>query len=127
MDLIKEIYQLIKRRARFGEVKELEAIKLYVETLKAQKELNKLKTGLKLAMENLNRFFRWQRFPDTQISGFIDSELHGKNKGVGSRVINRCRDPEALSYSCCWRSHHFDSCNSVCSTTYLSKSEKSIY
>lgn len=120
-----------------GEVKELEAIKLYVETLKAQNELNKIQTELKLAKENLNKFLgyslppdfsvlgeldqrplaiaektlldktllshplvkkkekdleyaksnlsyvKWQRFPDFTLSGFINNELDGKNKGIG--------------------------------------------
>ena len=51
---IRETHQLIAKRAELGEVKELEAIKLYVETLKAQKELTALQTELELAHENLN-------------------------------------------------------------------------
>lgn len=134
---IREIHKLIEKRARLGEVKELEAIKLYVETLKAQNELNKIQTELKLAKENLNKFLgyslppdfsvlgeldqrplaiaektlldktllshplvkkkekdleyaksnlsyvKWQRFPDFTLSGFINNELDGKNKGIG--------------------------------------------
>jgi cobalt-zinc-cadmium efflux system outer membrane protein len=53
---IQEIHRLIEKRAKLGEVKELEAIKLYVETLKAQAELNRLQTELILAKENLNKF-----------------------------------------------------------------------
>ena len=52
---IGEIYQLIKKRADLGEVKELEAIKLFVEILKAQKDLNQIKMDKELAEENLNR------------------------------------------------------------------------
>ena len=134
---IREIHKLIEKRARLGEVKELEAIKLYVEILKAQNELNKIQTELKLAKENLNKFLgyslpsdfsvlgelgyrplamvektlldktllshplvktkekdleyaksnlsyvKWQRFPDFTLSGFINNELDGKNKGIG--------------------------------------------
>lgn len=56
IDSLEEIYQLILKRVKMGEVKELEAIKLYVETLKAQNELNKVRTEFKLAKENLNKF-----------------------------------------------------------------------
>jgi cobalt-zinc-cadmium efflux system outer membrane protein len=137
LDSIKKIHKLIEKRARLGEVKELEAIKLYVETLKAQNELNKIQTELKLAKENLNKFLgyslppdfsvlgeldqrplaiaektlldktllshplvkkkekdleyaksnlsyvKWQRFPDFTLSGFINNELDGKDKGIG--------------------------------------------
>ncbi len=51
---IAEIQRLIEKRAQFGEVKELEAIKLRVETLKAQNELNKIQTELALVKERLN-------------------------------------------------------------------------
>jgi len=137
LNSLKEIHQLILKRAKLGEVKELEAIKLYVETLKAQNELNKVRTELKLAKANLNKFLgnslpsdfslqgklsykflpieeksliektllshplirkkekelekaqsnlnyvRWQRFPDPKISGFVNKEIDGRNKGVG--------------------------------------------
>ncbi len=49
-----EIQRLIEKRAQFGEVKELEVIKLRVETLKAQNELNKIRTELALVKGNLN-------------------------------------------------------------------------
>ena len=51
---LKEIHSLILKRAQLGEVKELEAIKLKVESLKAQNELNKVQTELRLAKERLN-------------------------------------------------------------------------
>jgi len=51
---ITEIQRLIEKRAQFGEVKELEVIKLRVETLKAQNELNKIRTELALVKGNLN-------------------------------------------------------------------------
>jgi cobalt-zinc-cadmium efflux system outer membrane protein len=53
---LKEIHQLILKRAQLGEAKELEAIKLYVETLKAQNELNRLQTESELAKEELNKY-----------------------------------------------------------------------
>lgn len=52
---LKAIHQLIEKRAKLGEVKELEAIKLYVETLKAQKEWHEVQTQQELAKENLNK------------------------------------------------------------------------
>jgi cobalt-zinc-cadmium efflux system outer membrane protein len=55
-DSIAEIHQLILKRAQLGEVKELEAIKLQVESLKAQNALNKIWTELELAKERLNKF-----------------------------------------------------------------------
>jgi outer membrane protein TolC len=56
LDSIQKILKLIEKRAKLGEVKELEAIKLYVETLRAQNELNRIQTDLLLARENLNKF-----------------------------------------------------------------------
>lgn len=136
LNSLREIHQLILKRVKLGEVKELEAIKLYVETLKAQNELNRVQTELKLSKENLNKFLgnslpsdfsilgslsykflsldekdlideallshplirkqqrelefsesnlsyvRWQRFPDPELSGFINKEIDGRNKGV---------------------------------------------
>jgi len=140
LNSLKEIHQLILKRVKLGEVKELEGIKLYVETLKAQNELNKVQTELRLAKENINKFLgnslpsdftiqgnlsykfvsldekslvdkallshplirkkegelefaesnlsyvRWQRFPDPKLSGFINEEIDGKNKGIGISV-----------------------------------------
>lgn len=137
LNSLEETHQLIVKRVKLGETKELEAIKLYVETLKAQNELNKIQTELKLASENLNKFLgnslppdfivlgkleyitldikeeillnkallshpqikgkekdfefaesnlsyvKWQRFPDFKLSGFINKELDGKDKGIG--------------------------------------------
>jgi cobalt-zinc-cadmium efflux system outer membrane protein len=52
---IQQIHGLIEKRARLGEVKQLEAIKLYVETLKAEKELNTIQTEKRLAKDQLNK------------------------------------------------------------------------
>ena len=137
LESLEETYQLILKRVKLGETRELEAIKLYVETLKAKNELNKTRTEWELARENLNKFLgnvlpsdfsilgkleyrpqpldeqsllskalvshplikgkekdlefaesqlkyvKWQRLPDFELSGFINEELHGKNKGIG--------------------------------------------
>ncbi len=134
---LEETHQLILKRVTLGEARELEAIKLYVEALKARNELNQIQAELRLAKENLNKFLgnslpdsfsvlgkldyapleieekafldkvllshpllkeketeleyaesrlnyvRWQRIPDFKLSGFIQNELHGKNKGIG--------------------------------------------
>ena len=53
---IQDMHKLIQKRAELGEVKELEAIKLYVEILKARKELSRLKTEIRLAKDKLNQF-----------------------------------------------------------------------
>ncbi|MEE8604421.1 MAG: TolC family protein [Candidatus Aminicenantaceae bacterium] len=53
LDSIQKIHRLIEKRAKLGEIKELEAIKLYVESLQAQRELNKIQTDLVLAKKNL--------------------------------------------------------------------------
>jgi cobalt-zinc-cadmium efflux system outer membrane protein len=55
-DSIREIHRLISKRAQLGEVKELEAIKLQVESLRAQNALNKIWTDLELAKDRLNKF-----------------------------------------------------------------------
>ncbi len=137
LDSLEEIHQLILKRVALGETRELEAIKLHVETLKARNELNRIRTELRLAKENLNKFLgnslpadfsilgrlgyrplqideqsllekarlshplikgkesylefadsqlkyvKWQRLPDFELSGFINNELDGQNKGIG--------------------------------------------
>ena len=72
LDSIQNIYELIKKRVNLGETKELEAIKLYVETLRAQNELNKIQTELRLAKENLNKFLGNLLPPDFSVSGELD-------------------------------------------------------
>ncbi|NIM90506.1 MAG: TolC family protein [Candidatus Aminicenantes bacterium] len=72
---LKEIHQLILKRAQLGEVRELEAIKLYVETLKAQNELNKVRTGLTLAKEELNKFLGDSLPPDFIILGKLSFKV----------------------------------------------------
>jgi len=66
---IQETHRLIQKRAELGEVKELEAIKLYVETLMAQKELKALSTEFDLARENLNTLLGNTLPPDFHVSG----------------------------------------------------------
>jgi cobalt-zinc-cadmium efflux system outer membrane protein len=56
LDSIQKIHRLIQKRAQLGEIKELEAIKLLVESLIAQRELNQVQTDLLLAKEKLNQY-----------------------------------------------------------------------
>jgi len=69
---IQDIYKLIQKRAELGEVKELEAIKLYVETLKARKELSRLKTEIHLAKDNLNKFLGNALPSDFSVNGQLE-------------------------------------------------------
>ena len=72
LEAIGEIYRLIKKRADLGEVKELEAIKLFVETLKAQKDLNQIKTEKELSEDNLNRLLGNMLSKNFVLSGKMD-------------------------------------------------------
>jgi len=72
LDSIKKTYQLIEKRAKLGEVKQLEAIKLNVEILKAQNELERIKTELKLAKDNLNKFLGNVLPPEFSVQGKLD-------------------------------------------------------
>ncbi len=74
LDSIQKIHRLIEKRAELGEIKELEAIKLYVETLKAQKELNQIQTELALAKEKLNQFLGNVLPPDFATTGTLTYE-----------------------------------------------------
>ena len=69
---IAEIQHLIEKRAQFGEVKELEAIKLRVETLKAQNELNKIRTELVLVKEKLNSLLNNSLPSSFSVSGLLE-------------------------------------------------------
>ena len=71
LDSIQKIHQLIEKRAKLGEIKELEAIKLYVESLQAQRELNQVQTVLLLAKEKLNLYLGNTLPPDFSISGSL--------------------------------------------------------
>jgi cobalt-zinc-cadmium efflux system outer membrane protein len=72
LDSSTEIQSLIEKRAQFGEVKELEAIKLRVETLKAQNELNKIRTELALVKESLNSLLNNSLPSNFSVRGLLD-------------------------------------------------------
>lgn len=67
-----ETHQLIKKRVELGEARELEAIKLHVEILKVQNELNKIRTESRMAMENLNKFLGNSLPQDFSILGKLE-------------------------------------------------------
>ena len=69
LDSIRKIHELIEKRAKLGEIKELEAIKLYVELLRAQNERNRVQTELTLAREHLNQFLGKTLPPDFALIG----------------------------------------------------------
>jgi len=75
LNSLKEIHQLILKRAQLGEVRELEAIKLYVETLRAHNELNKVRTEFKLAKEELNKFLGNSLPPDFFVVGKLNFKV----------------------------------------------------
>jgi outer membrane protein TolC len=69
---IEEIHRLIKVRARLGEVKELEAVKLHVETLQARNALNRVKIEERIAKDALNGFLGNVLPLDFTLSGSLD-------------------------------------------------------
>lgn len=75
LEFIKAIHELIQKRAKLGEVKELEAIKLYVETLKAQKEWHRVQIQLKLAKDTLNRLVGESLPADYSLRGELEYSL----------------------------------------------------
>ncbi len=82
LDSIQKIHRLIEKRARLGEIKELEAIKLYVESLRAQNELNRIRTELTLAQENLNQYLGKVLPSDFELLGelsYTRSDIDGES------------------------------------------------
>ena len=77
LDSILKIHQLIEKRAKLGEIRELEAIKLYVESLQAQRELNQVQTDLYLAKEKLNQYLGNMLPPDFSTIGTLGHEILG--------------------------------------------------
>jgi outer membrane protein TolC len=104
LDSIQNIYKLIKKRVKLGETKELEAIKLYVETLRAQNELNKIQTELRLAKENLNKFLGNFLPPDFSVSGELGYrplqivEKHLLDKALFSHPLIKTKEKD-LEYA----------------------------
>jgi len=137
LESLEEAHRLIRTRVELGETRELEAIKLEVEVLRARNVLSGVRTQLQLARQHMNvllgntlpegfslvgelvytpltvqedilrdtalrrhplinrmeryleqarnrlSYARSSRIPDPELSGFIDNELDGKNRGVG--------------------------------------------
>jgi cobalt-zinc-cadmium efflux system outer membrane protein len=99
-DSITEIHALIEKRAALGEVKELEAIKLYVETLKAHNELKRIQTRLELARENLNTYLGNSLPPDFSVVGSLEyTPLDIQGQSLVEKALRshpRIREKEAL-------------------------------
>lgn len=74
---ILKIHKLIEKRAKLGEIRELEAIKLYVESLQAQRELNQVQTDLFLAKEKLNQYLGNMLPSDFSTIGILEYEKTG--------------------------------------------------
>ena len=89
LDSIQKIYQLIDRRAKLGEIKELEAIKLYVESLQAQRELNQIQTDFFLAKEKLNQYLGNALPPDFSTIGTLTyAKTEIEDKGILQKALN---------------------------------------
>jgi outer membrane protein TolC len=86
LDSIQKIHRLIEKRAKLGEIKELEAIKLYVESLKAQRELDKTQTELVLAKEKLNQYLGNVLPPDFRTAG---TQTYQQTPIEESTVLNK--------------------------------------
>lgn len=85
---IQEMHQLIQKRAQLGEVKELEAIKLYVESLQAQKELAQTRTEIRLVQEKLNNLVSNSLPSDFTIIGeFKYIPFSQQDEGVLSQAL----------------------------------------
>lgn len=69
---IRDIYQLIARKAELGEIKELEAIKLEVESMKAENQIIRIQTELQSARESLNTFLGKALPEDFIVAGELD-------------------------------------------------------
>jgi cobalt-zinc-cadmium efflux system outer membrane protein len=88
LNSIEEIHRLIKARALLGEVKELEAIKLHVETLQARNALNRVKTEERIARDTLNGYLGNILPPDFNISGSLDfSPLSLDDKALTEKAL----------------------------------------
>ena len=69
LDSLREICELIRKKAEVGEVKELEVIKLNVEILKAENELKKILSEKEILKSNLNKYLGNSLPPDFKIKG----------------------------------------------------------
>ncbi len=69
---LEEIQRLTERRARLGEVKELEGIKLRVEALKTRNGLARLQAELELAREDLNKNLGNSLPPEYSLQGNLE-------------------------------------------------------
>ena len=90
---IQKIHHLVQKRAELGEVKELEALKLSVEMLRAQNEWNEIKTELNLAKDRLNKFLGDSLPQDFEVRGELryfpltENEEYFLNKKLNSHPL----------------------------------------
>ncbi|MFP4081979.1 MAG: TolC family protein [Candidatus Aminicenantes bacterium] len=88
LESIQEIHELIQERARLGEVKQLEVIKLNVEILKTQNDAEKIKTEMSLAKDNLNKLMGKALPSDFSIQGKLEyQELEINQKSLLDKVF----------------------------------------
>ncbi len=72
VESIQKTQELIEIRARLGEVKPLEAIKLQVETLKARQKMNALQAEREIAQETLNNLLGNMLPPHYSLQGALE-------------------------------------------------------
>lgn len=100
LESIREIHRLIQKRAQLGEVKELEAIKLHVETMKSQKRINTLMTEKQLAKEKLNNLLGNSLPPgydltgDLEYSPFLGEQAEFLEIGLSSHPLIKEREAQ---------------------------------
>jgi len=85
---IREIHKLMDTRARLGEVKELEVIKLLVESLKAGKERKQAHAELEISREELNTILGNQLPPGFVLKGKLDfaPDVYDENERVAAAL-----------------------------------------
>jgi outer membrane protein TolC len=89
LESIQKIHQLIKSRAKLGEIRELEAIKLYVESLQAERELNQVQTTLLLAKEKLNQYLGNRLPANFSVTGVLEyAETQIQQKEALQKALN---------------------------------------
>jgi cobalt-zinc-cadmium efflux system outer membrane protein len=79
---VKAMEILVRKRAELGEVKELDAIKLQVEVLKAEKEAAALRAELETARENLNILLDNGLAPGFKVTGRLEFDPVPLNEDV---------------------------------------------
>ncbi len=71
-DSVRNMELLVRKRSELGEVKQLDAIKLQVETLKAAKEMTVLRAEMAMARDNLNVLLDNGLVPEFKVAGGLE-------------------------------------------------------